>query len=231
MESKPRLPILDRQEPSDNGMNRRQLIQRLVAGAGAGVALPGLAAAHPIRKHLMNSMTMDAADAQTAAAEWTPLFLDPHQNETLIVLGERIIPGSSKAQVNRFIDLLLSVESADDQKKFINSLSAFEAESLTQYGSPFKDLTEAQQVELLTKASAPKGGQEAGGGFRRRVALGHGASSSGTERVTIHDHFDNLKGWVMGAYYTSEIGMKELGWTGQVFFESFPGCQHPGGHH
>ena len=34
----------------------------------------------------------------------------------------------------------------------------------------------------------------------------------------------------MGAYYSSEIGMRELGWTENRFFASFPGCTHPGGH-
>ena len=49
-------------------------------------------------------------------------------------------------------------------------------------------------------------------------------------RLTPRDHFDLLKGWIAGAYYSSEIGMRELGWTGNVFFETFPGCDHPDGH-
>ena len=39
-----------------------------------------------------------------------------------------------------------------------------------------------------------------------------------------------LKSWVAGAHYSSEAGMKELGFTGNVFFESFPACTHPEGH-
>lgn len=38
--------------------------------------------------------------------------------------------------------------------------------------------------------------------------------------------FKNLKTWVSGAYYSSEIGMKELGWTPDRFFPQFPGCEH-----
>jgi len=48
--------------------------------------------------------------------------------------------------------------------------------------------------------------------------------------AAIRDHFDHLKGWVSGAHHSSEIGLKELGYTGQMFFESFPGCPHPDGH-
>jgi hypothetical protein len=43
-------------------------------------------------------------------------------------------------------------------------------------------------------------------------------------------HFQELKGWVVGGYYSSEIGMRELGWTGNMFYGDFPGCTHSNGH-
>ena len=46
----------------------------------------------------------------------------------------------------------------------------------------------------------------------------------------IRTHFENLKEWIVGGYYSSEIGMRELGWTGQLFFDKLPGCDHPDGH-
>ena len=35
-------------------------------------------------------------------------------------------------------------------------------------------------------------------------------------------------GWmfISGAYYSSEPGMRELGWTGNVMHEKFAGCEH-----
>ena len=39
-----------------------------------------------------------------------------------------------------------------------------------------------------------------------------------------------LKSWVAGAHFSSEAGMKELGFTGSVFFETFPACTHADGH-
>ena len=48
--------------------------------------------------------------------------------------------------------------------------------------------------------------------------------------MTIRDQFEHLKGWISGAYYSSEPGMRELGWTGNVFFDKFTGCQHGGSH-
>jgi hypothetical protein len=46
----------------------------------------------------------------------------------------------------------------------------------------------------------------------------------------LRDHFDHLKDWVVGAYYSTEEGMRELGWTGNQFFPSFNACTHEGGH-
>jgi len=38
--------------------------------------------------------------------------------------------------------------------------------------------------------------------------------------------FENLKEWIVGAYYSSEQGMRELGWNGNYAFENYPGCEH-----
>jgi hypothetical protein len=42
--------------------------------------------------------------------------------------------------------------------------------------------------------------------------------------------FDLLKERISAAYYSSEKGMKQLGFTGQMAHGGFPGCTHPGGH-
>ena len=91
MENKPELRILNTGAAPRRGINRREVIERLLGGAGAGLVVPGVATAHPMHKHLMSEATLAEADAKAAAAEWSPEFLDPHQNETLIVLAERII--------------------------------------------------------------------------------------------------------------------------------------------
>jgi hypothetical protein len=172
---------------------------------------------------------MEAAYSQAAAADWQPVFLDSHQNETLIALAEQILPNSTQAQVNRFIDTLISVDTQENQKKFLASLGAFDHEGITRYKQPFKELSEDQQNGILTAASTAKPSEPGQGGRRRRRPTV--ATPGGEEPVlTLRDHFENIKGWVSGAFYSSEFGMKELGWTGQVAWESLPGCPHPDGH-
>ena len=219
----------DKSVSSAKGISRREMVRSLATAMGAGMALPGIAEAHPVHQLLRSERTLEAAAGTAAAANWPPVFFDPHQNETFTVLAERIIPGSSGAQVNRFVDLLLSVDSLESQKQFMNSLSAFDAYSIQKYGKPFTGLSEDQQNEALTLASTTQPAREMT--LRRRVGLVTPVKSKETDTpLSLRDHFENLKQWVSGAYFSSEEGMKSMGWTGQVMWPSFPGCQHPGGH-
>jgi hypothetical protein len=222
------LPVIQDGLGVRRGLTRREMVQRLLAGAGAGAAWPLAAASHPIHKLLADDAIFSEADARMAAADWKPVFLDAHQNESLIALSESMVPGSGKAQVNRFIDLLLSVDASASQKKFVASLSAIENESQKRFGHPFAALAQDQKNELLTIAS-----REVEERKEKEAASGESSTEEhkGQSSLTLHDHFENLKGWISGAYYSSEAGMKELGWTGDYAFESYPACDHAEGHH
>jgi hypothetical protein len=218
-------------------VGRRALLQTLVGGAGLGLALPSLGESHPMHEHLHDQARVSAADAKAKTTAWKPAFLDAHQVETVTILAEQIVPGSTKAKSAQFIDALLSVDTEQRQRRFLQALGAFEGMAITQAQKPWKSLTEADRTTLLTKAStadpgSPAGGPGgAGGGGGARPASAAGAGTPTAEpAVTIRDHFDHLKGWISGAYYSSEIGMRELGWTGNVFFDKFTGCQHGGSH-
>jgi hypothetical protein len=193
------------------------MVRRLLAGVGAGAVWPLVAESHPIYELLRNDAILEEAEKLTAA-DWKPVFLSEQQNESLIALAESIVPGSTKAQVNRFVDLLLSVDTEIHKKEFVAALAAFEAESQKRFGKGFPSLEGRQQNMLLTDAAAAPAKDDAVG-------------SAGKENSGLHEQFENLKGWVSGAYYSSEIGMKELGWTEDRVFASFPGCEHPEGHY
>jgi hypothetical protein len=94
--------------------------------------------------------------------------------------------------------------------------------AIERFSKPWKAITPAQQDELLTHASAAQSG------MHEDVVKDRTPRMVG--RRSIRDHFENLRGWISGAYYSSEQGMKELGWTGEMFFEKLPGCEHAGGH-
>jgi hypothetical protein len=203
------------------------MVQRLLAGAGASAAWPMVAPSHPIHALLADEALFSEADARMAAADWKPAFLDAKQSASLAALSESMVPGSGKAQVHRFIDLLLSVDTPAHRERFVASLSAIESESQGRFGHAFIALAENQKIELLTIAS--KNDPE---GKEKETASGESSAEehAGEHASTLHDHFENLKGWIGGAYYSSEAGMRELGWTGDYVFESYPACDHSEGH-
>jgi Gluconate 2-dehydrogenase subunit 3 len=206
-----------RDDAIDRG--RRRVIQQLAAGAGGLITFPLLASAHPVLQHLRDQSAVGLADGRAAAPDYVPEFLDPHQFATVRSLAERIIPGSTRANSAPFIDQLLTVARPDDQRQFLQALGGFEQLAIGHARVPWTDLSEPQQNDLLTLASTEKSGIPQNTGGPPQPA-----------RVTIRDHFDHLKGWVVGAYYSSEIGMRELGWTGGMAFPELPGCEHPDGH-
>ena len=165
-----------------------------------------------------------------ASMDGKPLFLSSLQNDALVALSEVIVPGSTKAQVSRFIDLLLSVDTPANQKKLLASISAMDGESQKRFGHPFVGLTGDQQNELLTIASNKDAHRSEGKGEGLESQESYAKHAADTQ-ATLYDHFENLKGWIAGAYYSSEIGMTELGWTGEYAFENYPSCQHAEEHH
>lgn len=161
------------------GISRREVVKRLMAAVAAGVVVPSI----------------------VGATDWKPIFLNAKQDELLVGVAETVVPGSGAARVNRFVDLLLSVDSSERQKAFVASLAAVDEVSRSQFQKPFAELS---------------------GGEREKVI----ASLSESRK----EAFGNLKEWIVEAYYSSEVGMKELGWDGNFAFERYPTCGAVGGH-
>jgi Gluconate 2-dehydrogenase subunit 3 len=207
---------------------RRRLLQGLAGGAGAAMAWPAFATEHPIHRHLENDAALDAARAAAEAPGAHPQFLDAHQLETLASLAERIVPGSGTARVAPFVDRLVSVDTQENQKELLQSIGAFDGAAIARHGHPWKALSEEQQVVLLTEAAAMRPSRPPTG--RRADKPANPSRVDPGVRRTLRDSFESLKGWVVGAYYSSEVGLREMGYTGTAFFETYPGCPHPDGH-
>ena len=189
------------------GIPRREALQALLGGVGVGFALPAIVEAqHPVHQHLVSPSTLEQAQQKAAVSAYAPEFLDAHQLKTLEMLAEAIVPGSTNARVAPFLDQLLAVESLDNQRAFLGALGAFDMAAITKHGKAWTAIATAEQDALLREAS------------------------TADAKSAIRGHFQNLKDWIAGAYYSSEPGMRELGWTGNMFFSELPGCDHPGGH-
>ena len=177
-------------------MNRRDLFRQTLLGAAALSA--GAASAREFPSDY-------DASKDLARADWKPLFLDDHQNQTLIAFSDILIPatdtpGAKAALVNRFLDELLAVETHETQRSFLDSLAFLDGESFARYRTAFVYLTPEQQVELTTFMAYP------------HTLETWDESAPGSYRG--HAHFNNLKNWISRAYYSSPSGMQALGYTG-----------------
>jgi Gluconate 2-dehydrogenase subunit 3 len=201
------IPIKPVDSPAPDGIPRREALQTLLGSVGVGFALTSVVEAqHPVHQHLASPTIVEQAQKKAAVAAYKAEFLDAHQLKTLEGLAEAIVPGSTTARVAPFLDQLLAVESAQNQRAFLGALGALDMAAIAKHGKAWNAIAAAEQDALLREAS------------------------TADPKSAIRGHFQNLKDWIAGAYYSSEPGMRELGWTGNMFFAELPGCTHPGGH-
>lgn len=209
-------------------MKRRDLLRgAALTGAAAALSTSVSATQKPVQSasapdELTPAQRGVDASKDLSAPGWKPLFLDEHQNETLIVLSDLIIPatdtpGAKEALANRYIDLVLAAETRENQRNFLNSLAYLDGESIRRYKMAFRYLGREDQDDLLHFLAYSKG------------ASGWTGEAAGADPG--HGHFENLKQSIVHAYYSSEIGGKELGWDGNVMHGVYQGCDHEEGSH
>ena len=208
MNKKDDLTIIERGLNVRREISRREAARRLLAGVAAGAALPLVASGHPIWKHFADFELMDRAEAVVGDNKLR--FLNTAQFEALASLAETIVPGSSEARAAAFIDLLLSVEEKKHQMEFVSSLIALETEAGKKFGRKIAAISSAEKNELLTYVSS--------------------LQKTKPSEESLRKAFENLKEWISGAYYSSEMGMRDLGWTPDRVFAEFPGCSHDAAH-
>ena len=195
-------------------MNRRELIRNSLLTIGAA------ATAHiPVEALVFASG--DNAWNELSRADWTPVFLNAQQNETLTALAEVIIPttdtpGAKAAFVNRFLDLVLSALPAETQQEFLSSLAWFDAGARERYMAAFANLPDTDVQDFLNLVAWP------------HTHSRWGATDSNFDG---HEHFERMKTWIAAAYYSSPIGLRELGWDGWPARGVFQGCEHQPGEH
>lgn len=212
-------------ENSEPKPGRRQVLQVLAGSVGAGLAAPALATGEASHAH--GSAGSAAAQTTGAATAPLPTLLDENELAMLKSLAETIVPGSSEASVAAFVDQLVAVDTREGQRDFLAALGAIQSEALSRYGKSWMSLDAGQQTELLTAASTGPRSREP-----RYWKPGEPVLVPEGPRLppTLRDRFELLKDRIASAYYSSEKGMKELGWTGQMVHPEYSGCTHPDGH-
>jgi gluconate 2-dehydrogenase gamma chain len=186
-------------------ISRRDVLKSLTMGAAATSVLRVIPAKAAEYAHHM------VAAEKAATKVYAPKFFPAHEYKTLQTLCQTIIPadgdsgGAIEAGAPEFIDLLTS-ENTEYQRQLGGGILWLDSTCSDRYGKAFIDCTPQQQKEILDQIAY------------RNNALTDPSISQGVE------FFSFLRNMTTDGFFTSEIGIKYLGYIGSAFLKEFPGC-------
>jgi gluconate 2-dehydrogenase gamma chain len=186
-------------------VSRRDVLKTLAMGAAATSVLRVVPLQAAEYAHHM------IAAEKAAAKPYTPKYFAAHEYKTLQILCQAIIPpdpdsgGAIEAGAPEFIDLLTS-ENKDYQLTLGGGLMWLDETCLDRYEKDYLACTPEQQDEILDKIAY------------RRNAIADPELSQGVA------FFSFLRNMTADGFFTSEIGIKYLGYVGSAFLKDFPGC-------
>jgi len=190
-----------------SGISRRNVLKSLAMGAAATSVLRVIPAQAAEYAHHM----IAAEKAAAPAKGYVPKFFPAHDYKTLQTLCQTIIPadsdsgGAIEAGAPEFIDLLTS-ENKEYQGVLGGGLRWLDNTCTDRYGKLFLDCSNDQQKEILDLIAY------------RKNAVSQPALGPGVE------FFSFLRNMTADGFFTSEIGIKYLGYIGSTYLTEFPGC-------
>jgi gluconate 2-dehydrogenase gamma chain len=187
-------------------VSRRDILKSLTMGVMAGSVLRVIPAEAAEYAHAMIQ-----ADKTAGGGKYQAKYFSDHQYKTVEALCQAIIPadeksgGAREAGAPEFIDLLTS-ENPDYQLALGGGLMWLDGACTDRFGNPYLECTPAQQTAMLDLIA-----------YRRNAKADPGLSQ-GVE------FFSFLRNLTADGYFTSEIGIKDLGYIGNTYLKEFPGC-------
>lgn len=173
---------------SPNNMSSSESIDRREALHRVGLLLGGLVSA-PTAAGVLGGCE------RTSGPDWTPQTLTPAQNEMVDTIAEIILPatdtpGARAANVNRFVDAMLTGSYPPaDRDRFLAGLQETNARCQDTYGSAFVECTADEQRALVGELDDETFGPDAPATNRGEPPF-----------------FRMMKELTLVGYYTSEIG-------------------------
>jgi gluconate 2-dehydrogenase gamma chain len=190
-----------------SNLSRRDVLKNLAVGAAATSVLRVIPAQAAEYAHRM----IASEKAATSTHAYTPKFFNAHDYKTLQTLCQTIFPadsdsgGALEAGAPEFIDLLTS-ENLQYQRILSGGLLWLDAVCSDRYGKAYLDCAPDQQTEILDLIAY------------RGNAVANPSLNQGVE------FFSFLRNMTADGFFTSEIGIKYLGYLGNTFVREWNGC-------
>lgn len=188
-------------------ISRRNILKSLTMGAMATSVLRVI----PLEAAEYAHHMVAAEKAASPAGNYTPKFFPARQYKMLQTLCQTIIPadadagGAMEAGAPEFIDLLTS-ENPKYQLKLGGGLMWLDSTCSDRYDKTYLDCTPEQQKEILDLIAYSKNAEK------------DPSLSPGIE------FFALLREMTADGFFTSQIGIKYLGYVGNTYLLSFNGC-------
>ncbi|HEX3080738.1 MAG TPA: gluconate 2-dehydrogenase subunit 3 family protein [Puia sp.] len=150
----------------------------------------------------INRMKEEIAHEKMINAE--PAFFTADEMATITILGDIIIPkdevsgSASDAQVPAFIEFIVK-DKPEHQTPLRGGLRWLDVQCLNRFGNAFKDCEHARQMEMVDEIAWPR---KAKPDMLQGVAF-----------------FNLMRNLVATGFYTSEMGVKDIGYIGNAPFQ------------
>ena len=190
-----------------SSISRRNVLKSLGYAAAATSVLRVIPAQAAEYAHHM----VAAEKAAIPTKGYAPKFFSAHDYKTLQSLCQTIIPadadsgGAIEAGAPEFIDLLTS-ENPEYQRILGGGLMWLDSVCSDRYEKAYLDCSPEQQKDILDLIAYKKN------------AVANPVLNTGVE------FFSFLRNMTADGFFTSEIGIKYLGYIGSAFLKEWPGC-------
>ena len=188
-------------------MDRRKSLKLLALGTASGGLLleackgADKKAAIDAHHNGESKLTIDRTEAEQAYEEKlrNETFFTPHEMETLTVLGDIIVPAdavsgsASDAGVPDFIAFIVK-DRPEHQVPMRGGLRWLDVQMAGRHGNAFKDCSREQQIAMVDLIAYP--------------------AKAAPEMVPGVAFFNRMRNLTLTGFYTSEIGIKDLGYLG-----------------
>ena len=188
-------------------MDRRKSIKALLIGtAASGVFVEAcktadkkVTDASTVSPFLGEDRMQEEKDNYTKVT--APTFFTEHEMKTIALLSDIIIPkdaisgSATEAKVPDFIEFIVK-DMPSNQTPLRGGLRWLDMQCLHRYNHSFKDCTQQQQLEIVNEIAYPK---------KAKPEMAQGVA-----------FFNKMRDLVVTGFYTSEMGVKDLGYMGNV---------------
>jgi hypothetical protein len=186
-------------------MDRRKSIKTLIAGTvSTGVLIEACRTVDKKHPDQQQIVIADEADRMPEEKVFNKklreeFFFTATELATITILGDIIIPrddvsgSASDAKVTEFIEFIVK-DRPEHQTPMRGGLRWLDLQCLNRFGKQFKDLVEKQQLEMVDEIAYP---DKAKPELKQGVAF-----------------FNLMRNLTMSGFYTSEIGVKDIGYLG-----------------